>query len=100
MHVQTDVVVPSDLTLSIEATSRLGPLVSSEEMVLTVMMYNPTSSISEIVTLNQPNKPPPGSVVLVKLVVILRRSTYESLCKNGFCLLSDSCRVLACTGSY
>ena len=48
VHVQTDVVVPSELTLSIEATSRLGPLVSSEEMVLTVMMYNPTSSAIQL----------------------------------------------------
>ena len=44
LHVQTDVILPSELTMAIEATSRLGPLVSSEEIVLTVTMYNPTAS--------------------------------------------------------
>ena len=44
IHVQTDVIPPSELTMAIEATSRLGPLVSSEEIVLTVTMYNPTAS--------------------------------------------------------
>ena len=44
IHLQTDVIPPSDLTMAIEATSRLGPLVSSEEIVLTVTMYNPTAA--------------------------------------------------------
>ncbi|MDA7845826.1 ArsR family transcriptional regulator [Euryarchaeota archaeon] len=42
VHVQTDVVVPEPLQLSIEVTSRLGPLVASDEMVLSVVMSNPT----------------------------------------------------------
>ena len=48
VHVQTDVIVPSELLLSIDTTSRLGPLVSSAEMVLTVTMYNPTSSAIQL----------------------------------------------------
>jgi hypothetical protein len=40
-----------DLTMAIEATSRLGPLVSSEEIVLTVTMYNPTGCT------NHPSRP-------------------------------------------
>ena len=44
LHIQTDVIPPSELTMAIEATSRLGPLVSSEEIVLTVTLYNPTSA--------------------------------------------------------
>lgn len=42
VHVQTDVTVPDSLQLSIELTSRLGPLVASDEMVLSVVMSNPT----------------------------------------------------------
>ena len=42
VHVQTDVIVPEPLQLSIEVTSRLGPLVASDEMVLSVVMSNPT----------------------------------------------------------
>ena len=43
VHVQTNVTVPEPLMLSIEATSRLGPLVAGEEMILSVTMYNPTT---------------------------------------------------------
>ena len=43
VHLQTNVTVPEALTMTLEATSRLGPLVASEEMVLSVVMHNPTS---------------------------------------------------------
>lgn len=43
VHVQTNVTAPEPLVLSIEATSRLGPLVADEEMILSVTMYNPTT---------------------------------------------------------
>ena len=42
VHVQTNVSVPEALTLSITITSRLGPLVASDEMVLSALLYNPT----------------------------------------------------------
>ncbi len=42
VHVQTDVSVPEALTLSLTITSRLGPLVASDEMVLSAVLYNPT----------------------------------------------------------
>jgi len=51
VHVQTDVTVPAALTLSTELTSRLGPLVASEEMVLTVTMHNPTNAAIQLPSL-------------------------------------------------
>lgn len=42
VHLQTNVSLPDALTMTLEATSRLGPLVASEEMVISVVMRNPT----------------------------------------------------------
>jgi DNA-binding transcriptional ArsR family regulator len=42
VHVQTNVSVPEALTLSITISSRLGPLVASDEMVLSAVLHNPT----------------------------------------------------------